>query len=242
MASIHITTTQNIDLEYELASLGDRILGRLLDGLIIAGYVILFIAIIGFGNFDSFINNNPWIFLLLVLPVVFYDLVSEILLNGQSVGKKVRGIKVISLNGEQASIGQYLIRWLFRIVDFSLSGSLVATICVAVTQKHQRLGDIIAATTLVKIRPRTTIQQTIYEPAEEINYTVTYPEVINLTDKDMQLIKEVIQNVQQTGNTMLAVEAMRKVEAVLNIKNKNQEPLNFLYTVILDYNHLASRL
>ncbi len=242
MASIHVTTTQNIELEYELATLGDRILGRILDGLILAGYVILILLIIGFGNMDGFINDNAWLIILFFLPYIFYDLASELLLNGQSAGKKVMGIKVISLDGNQPTTSQYLVRWLFRLVDFPITGSLAATICVAASAKHQRLGDMVAGTTLVKTKPRTTIQQTLYQPVEETNYVVTYPEVINLADKDMQLVREVIQTVRQTGNMMLAWQAMEKIEAVLGVKNRNQEPMEFLMTMLADYNHLASKL
>src|ERR1051325_3778146 len=108
-------------------------------------------------------------------PVMFYDLLCEMLLNGQSVGKKVMGIKVISLNGNQASFGQYFIRWLFRIVDFSFSGSIVALVMVAVSEKKQRLGDLVAGTVLVKTKPRIQISDTIFQQHEE-NYQVTYPE------------------------------------------------------------------
>jgi hypothetical protein len=41
-------------------------------------------------------------------------------------------------------------------------------------------------------------------PVAETSYNVTYPEVINLRDSDMQLIKEVILNVRKSGNPMLA--------------------------------------
>ena len=116
----------------------------------IAGYAIAIVLLIGFGNIDRFFSNNGWLVVVFFLPVVFYDLISEILLDGQSVGKKVMGIKVVSLNGAQPSLGQYLLRWVFRIVDFSFSGSLVAVIMVAVTEKKQRLGDMLAGTTWLK--------------------------------------------------------------------------------------------
>ncbi len=240
MATISITTPQNIELEYDLASLGERILGRIIDGLVIAGYVGLIIAAFSLGNYWE-ANGLPIIITFLCLPVVFYDLVSEILLNGQSVGKKAMGIKVISLNGDQASTGQYMIRWLFRLVDFSISGSLVALITVAATEKHQRVGDIIAGTTLVKTKPRTAFTQTLYTPVPQTNYIPTYPEVIHLSDGDIQLVKEVLINVQKSGNTMLALQAMQKIEQTLHIMSQH-EPVTFLYAVMSDYNHLASKL
>lgn len=242
MSSITITTTQNIELEYELASLGERIVARILDGLVGVGYMILIFAFLGFGDLDDTISRNIWILLILIQPIIFYDLLCEIIFNGQSAGKRVMGIKVISLNGNQATLGQYLIRWLFRFVDFSLSGSLVALIMVAATEKHQRLGDLVAGTTLVKTTPRSSLRQTLYMPTVETSYTVTYPEVIQLTDGDIQLVKEVLNSVQKSGNTMLALQAKNKIEQVLHITSKHYEPMVFLHTVLSDYNHLASKL
>ncbi|MEP6952137.1 MAG: RDD family protein [Ginsengibacter sp.] len=243
MNTISITTSQNIELEYELGSLGDRIIGRILDFLVLIGYCLIIFAIIGFGNLGRFIDNNTWfIIFFIAFPVVFYDLLLEIFLNGQSFGKKIMGIKVISLNGGQASFSQYLIRWIFRIVDFSFSGSIVALVTVAASEKKQRLGDMIAGTVLVKMRPRTQISDTIFQAVPDNNYEVMYPEVINLKDQDVQLIKEVLKSVSQSGNTELALQAQQKVERVLNIQSRHYDSRSFLNAVVADYNYLTSRL
>jgi uncharacterized RDD family membrane protein YckC len=243
MNTISITTSQNIELEYELGSLGDRIIGRILDFIVLIAYGIIIFVVIGFGNLERFMNNNAWfIVIFIVIPVVFYDLLSEIFLNGQSLGKKIMGIKVISLNGNQPSFGQYLIRWLFRIVDFSFSGSFVALITVAATEKKQRLGDIVAGTVLVKTKPRTQISDTIFQTVSEDNYQVMYPEVINLRDQDVQLIKEILKSVNQSGNTALAYQAQEKIEKVLNIRSRHYDSKSFLNAVLVDYNYITSRL
>lgn len=243
MNTISITTSQNIELEFELASLGDRIIGRILDWLVLGAYCIIVFALIGFGNLEIFADNNTWLMVFFIgFPIVFYDLLSEILLNGQSAGKKIMGIKVISLNGGRARFSQYLIRWIFRLVDFPLSGSLVAFIMVAASEKKQRLGDYIAGTVLVKTKPRIQITDTIFNGAQNDDYKVTYPEVINLKDKDVQLIKEILKSVNQSGNTVLAFQAQQKIEQVLNISSKHYDAKSFLNAVLLDYNYLTSRL
>lgn len=242
MHSIRITTSQNIDLEYELGSVGDRIIACLLDWLIIVAYVIITFAVMSFGSLASFIRENVWLVIVLLLPIVFYDLLSEMWLNGQSVGKKVMGIKVISLTGEPPAFSQYLIRWLFRLVDFSSFLGLVALATVAATEKHQRLGDIVAGTVLVKTKPRTGFSDTLYHPPAPAQYNATYPEVINLSDRDIQLIKEVIVSVRRSGQAALASEAQSKIEKVLRIKSYHPDPMAFLQAVLIDYNHLASQL
>lgn len=41
---------------------------------------------------------------------------------------------------------------------------------------------------------------------------------------------------------MLATQAQHKIEEVLHIKSRHDNPLNFLQAVIADYNHLTSQM
>jgi uncharacterized RDD family membrane protein YckC len=242
MAVISITTTQNIELEYDLASLGERMVAAIIDIVILAGYIILIQL---FGTFSGGLFNSDigWItFFIIMLPVTFYSLLSETYLNGQTVGKKVMGIKVISLSGNQPAFSQYLIRWLFRLVDLWSSGFVLAIVMIAATEKHQRLGDLVAGTTLVKIKLRTAVHQTLYMPVADTNYVANYPEVTQLSDSDMQLVKEVLINVQKSGNPVLAMRTMNKIEDVLHIKSRHEDPVSFLYALLSDYNHLTSKM
>ncbi len=122
MQTINITTSQNIDIDYEIAGLGERIVARLIDYAI---FVLIFIlAAIILGASETVRESPVPFFVLYIIYAAlygFYDLVCEIFMNGQSIGKRIMKIKVISLNGAQPSVGQYLLRWLFRIVDFLAS-------------------------------------------------------------------------------------------------------------------------
>ncbi len=242
MNTITIRTSQNIELEYQPGSLGDRIVGAIIDEIIKIAYVIIVMATFVFGNTRIFSGAYIFLIVLLALPVVFYNLASELLLNGQSVGKKVMGIKVISLSGEQPSFSQYLTRWVFRLVDFTFSGYMAGIIMIAATEKKQRLGDLVAGTVLVKTKPRTQINDTLYQPTDTATYTITYPEVINLKDRDVQLIKEVILSVTSTDNITLAKRAQHKIEELLQIESRHDNPINFLQSVLSDYNHLTTQM
>ncbi len=54
MNTISITTSQNIELEYDLGSLGDRMLGRIIDWLVIGAYFLITFAFIGFSRLGAF--------------------------------------------------------------------------------------------------------------------------------------------------------------------------------------------
>ena len=111
---------------------------------------------------------------------------------------------------------------------------MVGVIMVAATEKHQRLGDLIAGTVLVKTNRRTVINDTLYEIASPATYRVSYPEVINLKDNDIYLIKEVILSEMRTGNLMLSLHARQK--------SIQTDSIAFLQTVLSDYNYLTSQL
>ena len=185
MQTIRITTSQNIDIDYEVAGVGERILARLIDyGLFVVIFITGFIlAIILQSSVDSSILMITLVIIYAAL-YVFYDLACETLMNGQSIGKRVMKIKVISLNGSRPTFSQYLLRWLFRIVDFTLTTDLCGLISVSVSDKSQRVGDMVAGTTLIKTKPRTLINNIVFTPAAD-SYEPVFKEVVQLNDKDI---------------------------------------------------------
>jgi uncharacterized RDD family membrane protein YckC len=239
MQTIRITTSQNIDIDYEIAGLGPRILARIIDSamfFIIIGAVALTISLT-IGNFDGI--GVAVMLVIFGLLYVFYDLLCEIFMNGQSVGKKVMKIKVISLDGGRPSVGQYMLRWLFRIVDFSFTGGLCALISAAVSEKNQRVGDMVAGTALIRTNPSTKMQDIAFTPPVEEEYNPVFAEAAQLTDKDVALVHEVLANYMQSGNSIILYNTAAKLKHVLNIQ-ANMDDMRFLQTLIKDYNHIVA--
>lgn len=238
MNTVQVHTSQNIPVEFELGSLGDRILGRILDGLVILVYAAAFALILIFSG----VRSNFMIGLTAIigaLPLFFYDLVLESTCHGQSLGKKIMHIRVVSLDGKQPAFSQYLIRWLFRLVDFALTESLCALLCVALNSRHQRLGDMVAGTVVIKTRAQSTGADTLYVPLAE-DYQPRYPEVADLSDSDVQLIKEVLAHYARSGNLVLLHDTAEKVRENLQLSSFS-DPQTFLQTILADYNYFASR-
>lgn len=242
METVKIKTAQNVEIDYEVANLGDRILARLLDWAVFVAFIgVIIIPILAF---DTKVFKNEIIIISIgcaILGVLlFYDLVSEIFFNGQSVGKKVLKIKVVSLDGGSPTIGQYLLRWAFRLVDFTLTSHLAGTICVAATTKKQRIGDIVAGTTLIKTQPRTNLKQVVFVPPAE-DYEVIFPEAAKLTDSEISLIFEVGRNFKQSENYELLYKTASKIQQHLNITDrKGLDDISFLRTIIKDFNYLQA--
>jgi uncharacterized RDD family membrane protein YckC len=250
MQTIKITTSQNIDIEYPIAGLGDRIVAILIDyGIVLGVYFILSIiidiyaAIAGYDNFTG--AGYPMTILITVIVwltlFVFYDLICEIFMNGQSFGKKIRKIKVISMNGARPRVGQYILRWLFRIVDVGITGGSVAVITVALSDNKQRLGDMVAGTAVISLNPQNNLKDFVFSPPPA-DYEPMYPHVAQLTDGDVVLIHDVIRNFNRTRNSMMVYKLALKLKEYLNISyDREINEYQFLEIVLNDYNSLAAK-
>lgn len=232
--SVRIQTSQNVELEYEPASIGDRILATILDRLVYIGWVLLWILIYSLlklsGDMSVFI-----VILTIALPVMLYPILTEYFLNGQTLGKRAMNIRVVLLNGNQPTLGAYILRWLLILVDTELLTPLVAIITIAANGKGQRVGDIAAGTTVIKTTKRVTLNQVTYQALPE-DYQVTYSEASQLNDRDIETIRQVLRN----RNDELIERTSEKVSGVLGITNV-ADPRTFLLTIINDYAHLAAK-
>lgn len=245
MDTIKISTAQNIDIEYEIAGLGERIAARCID---LAGFVVLYFLamIIGVIGLVSFSGASFYVALIgFAILFVFYDLICELFMDGQTFGKKALKIKVISLDGAQPTFGQYIFRWLFRMIDFGFpfGWGVVALVSVVVTKNHQRVGDILAKTTLIKTRPRTQIENVAFSFALPDEYQPVFKEVLHLNDRDIELVYEVLTGYYQTGNPQLIYAMATKIkEHILTAIPAGMNELQFLETVMKDYKQLTSNM
>lgn len=239
MEGLLIETTQNVTLEYQPASIGERILAYLLDVLVVLAW--FFSVSMAFGLFWSDKTRDYEVFLLfgvLILPVAFYDLALEILLNGQSIGKKALGIRVVMLDGRQPTLGAYLMRWLFRLVDITLFSGVVAVITIAINGKGQRLGDLAAKTTVVKLRPPVSLERVVAVPVADPTYRVTYPEASLLSDRDATTLRQALNKGLSVGNETLVATAARKAREVTGIRGEGDD-VQFLHVLLRDHAHLS---
>lgn len=233
MDNIKIQTTQNVDIEYELASIGDRILATLLDYVFFLAYFLLVILFVSLISLTVFSRGNAVIFILAALPILFYDLLCETFFQGKSFGKMIMKIKVVMLDGSQAGFGSYLLRWLLRIVDMRMFSGAIALIAILANGKGQRIGDMAAGTTVIKMKQKVTINDTILNRVKP-DYTIVFHEVSKLSDNDIAIIKDVMRVSLQTNNTGAIVRLANKTKETMGITT-NLPHAQFLATVVQDY-------
>ncbi|MEZ0609552.1 RDD family protein [Fibrella sp. WM1] len=232
--AIAINTSQNVLLEYEPASIGDRILATVIDYVVIIGWLLLTVALPASLGWTGPGRMSIVYYIVVVgLPVLFYDFLCEWLLNGQSLGKIAMKIRVVMMDGTQPGIGAYLLRWLLRLIDTRIFSGLVAVVCVAANGKGQRLGDMAAGTTVIRLKPKVNLSDITYSQLPE-NYRVTFPEAAQLSDQDIGVIREVLQR----GSSDAVLRTAEKIKDVLSI-NSSLDSYQLLHAVVNDYQYLA---
>ncbi len=235
MDNIKIQTAQNVDIEYEVASVGDRILATLLDYLFFTAYIFIWMFVAALTK--GIIFESIAITVIIFLPILLYDLVLEALFQGKSFGKMIMKIKVVKVDGTQATFGSYLIRWLMRIVDMRLFSGLVALITIVLNGKGQRLGDLAAGTTVIKLKQKVTLNDTILNKTRP-DYTVVFPEVSKLSDNDVAIIKDVMKMSIQNDNYEAIDKLAKKTKQAMGITT-NLPHKQFLAIVVQDYSHYS---
>lgn len=179
--------------------------------------------------------------ILFFFPVMVYSVTLESFFEGQTIGKKLIKIKVVKIDGYQAGFGDYLIRWLFRIVENNMLGGLIGLIAMSVSDKTQRMGDMAAGTAIITLKNNVTINSTILEEIEE-TYSPVYPLVVKLSDNDMRIIKETFQVAQKNSDVETIHKLSKKIQAVTGIKMQTTNQIEFLKTILKDYNFYTQNM
>ncbi len=238
MSELQINTTQNVKINFTAAGVGERLLAFAIDSAIKIGYIILLNQIFGaFENMDKWsqIGLNT----LFSFPVVFYTLALESLLEGQTLGKRIVKIKVVKIDGYQASLSDYLVRWFFRIVDIYIFG--LGFFVIIFNGRSQRLGDMAAGTAVIVLKDKVNISHTILEELKE-NYKPTYPNVIKLSDNDARIIKETFYSAKTNSDYATLIKLRQKIIEVAKIKEQKGSDIIFIDTVLKDYNFYTQNM
>ncbi len=232
MEKVSINTSQNVQISYPLAGLSDRIFAYLIDAVIIGSVTFLFITImITTGLLDS----SPLLIFTATIPAFFYHLISEISMNGQSIGKKTIKIKVVKLDGSQATMGGYLLRWIIRPIDIVFYGG-VAILCITIGGKGQRLGDIAAGTTVIKLEQSGFLKDHTLNDIES-DYKPVFLDADQLTPEYVELINKAIKAKLEMLDDKPVEAIAAKIKNKLKIKTDLPD-LKFLHTILKDYHHL----
>ncbi|QQV03086.1 MULTISPECIES: RDD family protein [Chryseobacterium] len=247
MSQIAINTSQNVNINFTVASIGERILAFIIDGVIRIAYIFfifyLFFSVLNLGYILN--GMDDWsqgaVYIVLTFPASIYPIVFESLMEGQTPGKKIMKIRVVKIDGYQAGFGDYLIRWIFRLIDTTFLG-LIGLISMIVSKNNQRLGDIASGTAVISLKNQINISHTILENIQE-NYIPTFPQVIALTDNDMRIIKDNYLKAVRIDDRHVISRLSDKIKSILKLEVDPREMTErqFIGIIIKDYNYYTGK-
>lgn len=160
---LSVRTPAGLDMQMEIAGIGGRSLAFLIDWhlrvlLALAWFLIggAFYSAVHDVDFLSEMDGSGFILAVLLPTAAIYFLwhpVLEVVLHGETPGKRWTGIRTVTVDGRTPSAGPLLIRNLFRVLDSLPTFYVLGLAFCAFTRQQVRLGDIAAGTLLV-YRPK----------------------------------------------------------------------------------------
>ncbi|MDT0608549.1 RDD family protein [Croceitalea rosinachiae] len=241
MSNLQINTTQNVNLNYKIVSIGERILAFLIDGFILYLYAFLVDLI---GDAIGYVYEDRWtqrgLVGLIFLPAMFYSMLMHSIFNGRTVGKMLLKMRVVRFDGAPVHWSNYLVRWMLRLVDIWIFVGSIGLLTILFSERRQRLGDAAASTVVISTKNKIKVSHTILEDVED-TYVPKFTNVTLLTDKDVRLIKETYQ-IARRSNDFKTMTALRvKVDGILQT-NSELYDIQYIDTVLKDYNYYTQKL
>jgi uncharacterized RDD family membrane protein YckC len=214
-------------------------------------------------------DPNILFFFIIVLPTMVYLPVCEYFWNGRTVGKYLLKLRVVRFDGSSATLSEFILRWLVRTIDVKLGFlfiffipryassetelmiiylaiffmiipfPLVGILFMLFTKHTQRLGDLVANTVVVRKTKPFSLEDTILKTTEQ-HYQPVIQNVMELSDKDIYIIKNVLDDLKKNQDYTNAIELSEKAKRLLGIKEA-YKPVELLRTILNDYNHMAKQ-
>lgn len=200
MASrFQVRTPENVTFEYELAGLGTRFFAWLAD-----------LMVLGAGTLACALCTPFFVALVLIFIWQWgYHVFTEYRWGGQSPGKRLLGIQVLSQDGLPIDLWQALVRNLVRTIDMMTPLYLLGGSVAFMSANRQRLGDMIAGTIVVRKRESVRPSE-VMAPNERYNTLL----------EDAALVGRLRRGIRAEQRTLLVSLCLRRNELDLQARTE----------------------
>jgi uncharacterized RDD family membrane protein YckC len=231
MANTGILTGQYVRIDQPTASAGDRLIAQLIDWGLQLCYLLFMVWIMNVTG----ISSGEFVFWAIVMPITFYPLLCEVFNKGQTIGKMVRKMRVVMLDGASPSLGALVLRWLLVVVDGPLL-AYMGILFILLSRHRQRLGDMAAGTVVIKLQSydRSRMSLGDYDYLSS-GYRPQYAAAAELSAEQVDLIRRTLESDNAERIDMLAA----KVAQTLGIRQRETYTDLFLQQVLRDYHYYA---
>lgn len=177
-----IRTPENVSFEFELAGIASRAVAWVIDVLVMG--MLLGLGMLLVGALGVVLGGlAAAIYFVIAFTVQWgYGALLEWYGSGQTVGKRVVGIRVLQASGTRITLMQAAVRNLVRIVDFLPALYFAGGACALLDKKGRRLGDLAADTVVVRQR-RSPRPSAVVAPMERYNSFIHDPAVVHASKR-----------------------------------------------------------
>jgi uncharacterized RDD family membrane protein YckC len=179
-----IDTPERVELEYDVASLGSRLLAAMVDTFLLSVIYILTIFLGGIAltavavfmgdavravgvsiGVDTLQNLGLAVTGLLLFGIFWgYYVLFELFWHGQTPGKRWVGLRVIRDGGYPIGFTESAIRNLVRVIDLLPTSYGIGALTIFIDRRSRRLGDMAAGTLVVKERRELRLESLGFDP------------------------------------------------------------------------------
>lgn len=239
-----LTPPEGVTVRFEVASIVARFGAQILDLLITFGSwfaLVLAIYLSPIGDNDL---TNSILFLLLLMIRAPYYIITELIWNGRTLGKRILGLRVIGADGRGLSTHAVVARNLMKEVEvlapatFLLAAgqmgwvwSLVIVIWIfvlilvpAVHARRQRIGDILANTVVVA-DPRPVLAPELAVDQDSDQFVFTEEQLSHYGRFELQTLEAFLRAHPLTSGPAVLDAAVLTVAAQIQQKIKYTEPV-----------------
>lgn len=160
MPTLTLRTPEGITLERAIAGPGSRLAAALLDAMLLAlVYAVLVLSLLLLADIDVTGLGSILVGILVggvPLVLAIYHFLFHAFSNGQTPGKRTLGLRVTSVDGYPATVGQNLLRSALWPLDVFMPLPLpfmLGVTVITLTENRQRIGDLVAGTLVVRDGP-----------------------------------------------------------------------------------------
>ncbi len=203
MKSIELVTPQQVYIEYQLATLGERFGAKMIDVLLffLAYYLLINLFLTFFGLVLGAWGEIVLYFFTPLFGFILYHFLFEFFKNGQTPGKKLLSLRVVPLGTWEPKISHYALRAVFLVPDLLFSLGVFGALFISGTSLRQRMGDMVASTAVVRLKSASDFQlHNILKINKSQIGEVRFPKLRELSDRDMLVVKETLQRYRKYNN------------------------------------------
>ncbi len=204
-ATLFIVTPQQVRIEYELATLGERFIAKIIDILLFSVayyfFTYIFFELTAAALQDTWFTLYLFFFFLPLFSFLLYHFLFELFKNGQTPGKMLLSLRVVPLDQWEPKLSHYALRAIFLIPDLIMSMGIFGALFISGSPLRQRMGDLTAHSAVVRLKTQRTFSITnILKINNKKIKKITWPRLKELTDEDMLLVKETLQRYKLYNN------------------------------------------